>query len=83
MKKEKTYKLKKINEDQIDSLLENILKDFENHKNWVATIEEIKEIIHKKWVFDVKYFAFDCEKPYLEESFYFRTKKEAIELTKN
>jgi len=83
MKKGKNYKLKKINEEQLDSLLENILKDFENNKNWVATIEEIKEIITKKWAVDVKYFAFDSEKPYLEESFYFNTKKEAIEFTKN
>lgn len=83
MKKEKIYSLKKINEEQLDCLLEKILNDFETHKNWVATIEEIKEIITKKWVVDAKYFAFDSENPYLEESFYFNLKKEAIEFTKN
>lgn len=71
-----TYELRKLDEDELDSLLEDILNDFEGGESSGYTIKQIKEIMSKNWVVS------RSSDGHGYESFYFKTKKEALEYIK-
>lgn len=71
-----TFELRGLEEDELDNLLEGILSDVEEGKDSIEAIEEIKEIMSKNWLVNRS----NDNNSY--ESFYFKTKKEALEFIK-
>ena len=72
-----TYELRKIYMDEQEMLLENVLNDFLESENSTNAIEEIQEIMSKNWEVRVNDGGCGCE------SFYFKTKKEAMDFIRN